>query len=67
MLVLRNLPNTNNGQVTFEDKGSRFVIRDLEYQDKLILEQLEDSNHFDEIERDPTERVAQRIKRFCDK
>ena len=67
MRELRNLPNTNNAQVTFEDKGSRFVIRNLDYQDNLICEQLNDGNNFDQILSDPTERVKVKINRFCDK
>ena len=47
---LRNLPNTSNAQVAFEDKGSRFVIRNLDYQDQLMLDQLTDANHFDELQ-----------------
>ena len=66
MVDLRNLPNTSNSQVTFEDKGSRFVFRNLDYQDKLIMEQLTDREHFDEIIGDPTEQVKNRIIDFCD-
>ena len=66
MVDLRNLPNTSNSQVTFEDKGSRFVIRNLDYQENLIMEQLTDREHFDEIIGDPTEQVKNRIIDFCD-
>ena len=42
---LRNLPHTSNGQMTFEDKGSQFVVRNFNFQDQLIFEQLSDENH----------------------
>ena len=67
LMELKNLPNTNNAQVTFEDKGSRFVIRNLDFQDNLILEQLNNVQSFDEIMSDPTERVKATITNFCDK
>jgi hypothetical protein len=63
---LRNLPNTNNAQVCFEDKGSRFVIRNLDYQDKVIVDQLADVSQFDEVIEDPTQRVVRRIEDFCE-
>jgi hypothetical protein len=65
--MLRNLPNTENVQLTFEDKGSRFVFRNLNYQDNAILEQLADDNHFDELQVDPTDRVKQRLSDICAK
>ena len=34
---LINLPNTNPAQITYEDKGSQFVVRNL---DQLTVEQL---------------------------
>ena len=64
---LRNLPNTSNAQVTFEDKGSRFVIRNLDFQDQLIEDQLTDANHFDELPVNPTDRVIHRIQNLCSK
>jgi hypothetical protein len=64
---LRNLPNSSNAQVTFEDKGSRFVIRNLDYQDQLILDQLTDAHHFDELPVNPTDRVISRIQNLCSK
>ena len=64
---LRNLPNTSNGQVTFEDKGSRFVIRNLDFQDQLILDQLTYGNHFDELAVNQPDRVIDRIQNFCPK
>ena len=64
---LRNLPNTSNAQVTFEDKGSRFVIRNLDFQDQLILDQLTDANHFYELPVNPTDRVIDRIQTLCSK
>ena len=66
MMKLRNLPNTSNAQVCFEDKGGRFVLRNLDYQDRLILESLENQNQFDEHLVDPTQRVIDRIERFCE-
>ena len=64
---LRNIPNTSNGQVTFEDKGGRFVIRNLNYQDQRIFEQLENPDQFDTLAADPTKRVIEKIEAFCDK
>ena len=65
--VLRNLPNTDNAQVTFEDKGSRFVFRNLDYQDQAITNQLVDHTQFDELQSDPTDRVRDRMSDFCEK
>jgi hypothetical protein len=59
MNVLRNLPNTSNAQVTFKNKGLRFVLRHLDYQNNAILDQLSDQTHFDELDSDPTARVRQ--------
>ena len=67
MNELRNLPNTSNAQVCFEDKGGRFVLRQLDYQDRLILDSLEDQDQFEEHDVDPTQRVIARIRGFCDK
>ena len=67
MEELRNLPNTQGVQVTFEDKGNRFVLRDLKDQDSQILEKLEDRGKFDELPEDPTERVKERLEAFCSK
>ena len=67
MRELGNLPITNNGQVTLEEKGSRFVIQNLDHQDNLILNQLSDVEHFDRVPSDPTECVKVRISNFCDK
>ena len=64
---VRNLPNTDNAQVTFEDKGSRFVFRNLDYQDQAITNQLVDHTQFDELQSDPTDRVRDRMSDFCDK
>ena len=64
---LRNLPNTSNAQVSFEDKGSRFVIRNLNYQDRVIMDQLADVTQFDEVIDDPTQHVVRRIENFCEK
>ena len=47
MMELRNLPNTSKAQVVFEDKGNRFVVRDLKDQDNQIKEKLEDRMKFD--------------------
>ena len=38
MEELGSLPVTSQAQVVFEDKGNRFVVRDLEDQDNQILE-----------------------------
>jgi hypothetical protein len=65
MEELRNLPNTSGAQVVYEDKGNRFVVRDLEDQDNQILEKLEDGAKFDELLQDPTERVKERLEGFC--
>jgi hypothetical protein len=62
---LRNLPNTSGAQVVYEDKGNRFVVRDLQDQDSQILEKLEDRSKFDELLNDPTERVQERLVDFC--
>ena len=51
----------------FEDKGSRFVIRNLDYQDKVIMDQLADVSQFDEVIEDPKLRVVRRIEDFCEK
>ena len=64
MVQLRNLPTTHGAQVVFEDKGSRFVVRDLVNQDNQILEQLEQRGKFDELPTDPKERVVERLEEF---
>ena len=67
MMELRNLPNTRGAQVVFEDKGNRFVVRDLDEQDNQILEKLEDGNKFDELQADPGQHVVKRLQRFCER
>ena len=65
MLELRNLPNTSGAQVVFEDKGNRFVARDLVEQDQQILDKLEDVSKFYEELADPRERVEGKLGQFC--
>ena len=65
MKELRDLPHTSGAQVVFEDKGNRFVVRDLVEQDNQILEKLQDRDKFDELDADPTERVKDRLGDFC--
>ena len=64
MEQLRNLPNTQGAQVVFEDKGSRFVVRDLVDQDNHMLEQLQNIAKFDELPADPAEAVKEKLKEF---
>ena len=64
MVQLRNLPVTHGAQVVFEDKGNRFVVRDLANQDGQILEQLEQRGKFDELLLDPKDRVVERLEEF---
>ena len=66
-MELRNLPNTSGAQVVYEDKGNRFVVRDLLDQDNQILEKLSDLEKFDELGADPTQRVRERVGAFCRK
>ena len=65
MRELRDLPHTSGAQVVFEDKGNRFVVRDLDEQDNQLLEKLQDRDKFDELDADPTERVKDRLGDFC--
>ena len=44
-----------------------FVVRDLQEQDKQILEKLEDATMFDELASDPTDRVRGVLNNFCTK
>ena len=50
MRELRDLPHTSGAQVVFEDKGNRFVVRDLDEQDNQILEKLQDRDKFDKLD-----------------
>ena len=43
------------------------MIRNPDYQDQKIVDQLDNPNKFDELNDDPTERVIGRVETFCAK
>ena len=53
--------------MVFEDKGNRFVARDLVEQDQHILDKLEDVSKFDEELAGPRERVEEKMGQFCER
>ena len=61
---LKNLPMTHNSACRFADKSSKTIITDLDNDDSLVMADLNDSNYYDCVNNDPTERIKAQIKRW---
>ena len=57
---LRNLSLTHNAACRFADKSSKTITTNLDNDDKLVMEDLDDTNYYDKL-LDPTQNIKERI------
>ena len=64
---LKRLPMTHNAACRFVNKSGNTVITDLEQDDQTILTELQDEQHFDLLQNNPSQNICRTIYRFADK
>lgn len=64
---LRNLPITHNVACRYADKSGTTIITNLEEDDRKIIKELKDADHYDLLNKDPTEETKEKVNKWADK